>query len=152
MKLLKLFKKAKRCKNSGPWQKKLERLGVDLFDGSMTDTQRFIHDVEIELNYFKDFLVDDMDEITLVIPPVQKATNPWYQDIHSYIYQKIFILGLRRRHQVQRHPTSFFRPLRPRRPDPIFKRLLHPDLMSDLNNVPLRPHSSCSSRAAYLTS
>ena len=74
-KLLKLFKKAKRGKDSGPRQRKRERLGIDPFDGSSTDTQRFIQDVEIKLTYFKDSLVDNMDKISLVIPLVQKAAK-----------------------------------------------------------------------------
>ena len=82
---MKLFKKAKRSKNSGPRQRKPEKLGIDPFDGSSTDTQRFIQDVEIKLTYFKDSLVDDMDKISLVIPLLQKAAKQWYQGIHTYI-------------------------------------------------------------------
>ena len=84
-KLLKLFKKAKRGKNSGPRQRKPEKLGIDPFDSSSTDTERFIQDVEIKLTYLKDSLVDDMDKICLVIPLLQKAAKQWYQGIHSYI-------------------------------------------------------------------
>ena len=58
---------------------------IDPFDGSSTDTQHFIQDVEIKLTYFKDSLVDDMDKISLVIPLLQKAAKLWYQGIHSYI-------------------------------------------------------------------
>ena len=67
-------------------------------------------------------------------------------------HQQKFILRLRRGRHVRTHPTSLFRPLRPGRPDPIFKRRLRPDVTSDLNDVPLRPHTSCSSPAAHLTS
>ena len=74
-KLLKLFKKDKRGKKSGPCQKKPEKLGVDPFDGSSTNTQRFIQDVEIKLNYFKDSLVDDKVKISLVIPLLKGAAK-----------------------------------------------------------------------------
>jgi hypothetical protein len=87
-------------------------------------------------------------------------------------HQQKFILRLRRGRRVRTHPTSFFRPLRPGRPDGILKRRLPPDAtadlndvpgvltpfsnadcaLTDLNDIPRRPHTSCSSPAPHLTS
>ena len=79
--------------------------------------------------------------------PLQKGRS-WRQTTH----QQIFILRLRCGRHVRTHPTSFFRPLRTGRPDTIFKCRLRPDVTLDLNDVPLRSHTSCSSPAAHLTS
>ena len=73
-------------------------------------------------------------------------------DPRAKVHQQKFILRLRRGRHVRTHPTWFFSPLRPGRPDAIFKCRLRPDVTSDLNDVPLRPHTSCSSPAAHLTS
>jgi len=66
--LLKLRTRQRNSKSSAHKPKKPEHLGVDPFDGDTKDTQRFIQDVEIKLNYFRESLVDDMDKIRLVIP------------------------------------------------------------------------------------
>ena len=50
--LLKLRKRQQNSKGSAHKPKKPERLGVDPFDSDPKDTQRFIQDVEIKLNYF----------------------------------------------------------------------------------------------------
>jgi len=65
--LLKLCKKP-NSKGSAHKPKKPERLGVAPFDGDPKDTQRFIQDVEIKLNNFRESLEDDMGKISLVIP------------------------------------------------------------------------------------
>jgi len=66
--LLKLRKTQRNSKGSAHKPKKREPLGVDPLDGDPKDTQRFIQDVEIKLNYFRGSLVDDMDKISLPIP------------------------------------------------------------------------------------
>jgi len=65
--------------------KKPEPLGVDPFNGDPKDTQCFIQDVEIKLNYFRESLVDDVDKITLVIPLLHAGAKKWYKSIHVYI-------------------------------------------------------------------
>jgi hypothetical protein len=84
-KLLKLRKGSRKEKKSSQKAKKPERLGVDPFEGDPKDTQRFIQDVEIKLNYFRDSLEDDMDKISLVIPLLRSAAKKWYHSIHVYI-------------------------------------------------------------------
>ena len=66
-------------------------------------------------------------------------------------YQQQFILGLRGGRHVLGHPTLFFRPLRPGRPDAIFKHQLHSDVRSNLNDVALHSHTCYSSPTAHLT-
>jgi len=66
--LLKLRKRQRKDKRSAQKSNKSVRLGVDPFDGDPKDTQRFIQDVDIKLNYFRESLMDDMDKISLVIP------------------------------------------------------------------------------------
>ena len=82
---MKLFRKSKRGKSSSYRPKKPEKLGVEPFDGATTNTQRFIQDVEIKLNYFRDSLADDMDKISLVIPLLKGPAKRWYHGIHRYI-------------------------------------------------------------------
>jgi len=83
--LLKLRKRQRNSKGSAHKPKKPERLRVDPFDGDPKDTQRFLQDVEIKLNYFRESLVDDMDKISLVIPLLRAGAKKWYHSIHVYI-------------------------------------------------------------------
>jgi len=80
--LLKLRKRQRNSKESAHKPKKPARLGVDPFDGDPKDTQRFIQDVEIKLNYFRESLEDDMDKISLVIPLLRAGAKKWYHSIH----------------------------------------------------------------------
>jgi len=83
--LLKLRKRQRNSKGSAHLLKKPERLGVDPFDGDPKDTQRFIQDIEIKLSYFREFLVDDMDKISFVIPLLRTGAKEWYHSINIYI-------------------------------------------------------------------
>jgi len=64
--LLKLCKE--QSKGSAHKPKRPMQLLADTRDADSKDTQRFIQDVQIKLNYFKESLVDDMDKISNVIP------------------------------------------------------------------------------------
>ena len=57
-----------KAKKSSHRHKKPEKLGVDPFTEDAKNTQRFVHDVESKLNYFRDSLVKEMDKVSLVIP------------------------------------------------------------------------------------
>jgi len=83
--LLKLRKRQRNSKGSAHIPKKPESLGVAPFDGDSEDTQRFIQDVEIKLNYFRESLVDNMDKIGFVIPLLRAGAKNWYHSIHIYI-------------------------------------------------------------------
>ena len=83
--LLKLRNRQWNSKGSAHKPKKPERLGVGPFDGEPKDTQRFIQDVEIKLNYFRESLVDHMDKISLVIPLLRAGAKKCYNSIHVYI-------------------------------------------------------------------
>ena len=65
--LLKLCRRQRNNKGSAHTPKRPERLGQDPFDGDPKDTQCFIQDVEIKVNYFRESLVHDIDKISLVI-------------------------------------------------------------------------------------
>jgi len=68
--------------------KKPEKLGVDLFKGDSTDTQRFIQDCEITLDYFRQSLRKDWDKVSLVIPLLHGPAKKWYQSIHLYVSEE----------------------------------------------------------------
>jgi len=85
--LLKLRKRQRNSKGSAHKPKKLKRLGGDPCDGDPKDTQRFIQDVEIKLNYFREYLVDDMDKISHVTPLLRAGATKWYHSIHAYIIE-----------------------------------------------------------------
>ena len=80
--LLKLRKRQWKDKGSAHKPKRPERLGVDPFDSDPKDTQRFIQDVEIKQNYFRESLLDDMDKISLIIPLLRARAKKWYHSIH----------------------------------------------------------------------
>jgi len=83
--LLKLRRRQLNNKGSTHMPKRPERLGLDPFDGDPKDTQRFIQDVEIKLNYLRESLVHDMDKISLVIALLSVGAKKWYHSIHVYI-------------------------------------------------------------------
>jgi len=64
------------------------KLGVDPFKGDSTDTQRFIQDCEIKLDYFRESLHKDWDKVSLVIPLLQGPAKKWYQSIHPYVSEE----------------------------------------------------------------
>jgi len=66
--LNKFIQECYKAKKSSYRPKKPEKLGVDPFTGDPKDTQRFVHDVEIKLDYFCDSLVKEIDKVSLVIP------------------------------------------------------------------------------------
>jgi len=75
--------------------KKADRLGVDPFDGNPEEIQRFIQDVEIKLNYFRESVVDDMDKISVVIPLLRAGAPNWYHSIHVHIKEDVAICNKR---------------------------------------------------------
>jgi len=74
-----------KAKKSSHWPKKPEKLGVDPFTGNPKDTQRFVHDLEIKLDYFHDSLVKEIDKVSLVIPLLRDTAKEWYNAIHPHI-------------------------------------------------------------------
>jgi len=91
----KLRKRQRNSKASAYKPKKPKRLGVDAFDCDHKDSQCFIQDVEINLNYFRESLVDDMDKISLVIPLFRAGAKRWYHSIYVYINGHVAILDKR---------------------------------------------------------
>jgi len=65
--LNKFIHESHKAKKSSHRPKKPEKLGVDHFTGDPKDTQRFVHDVEIKLDYFRDSLVKEIDNVSLII-------------------------------------------------------------------------------------
>jgi hypothetical protein len=83
--LKKFIQKSQRAKKSSHKPRKPEKLGVDPFTGDPKDTQRFIHDVEIKLEYFRESLKKEIDKVSLVIPLLKDGAKEWYKGIHPYI-------------------------------------------------------------------
>ena len=86
--LAEYLRKQRKGKKSSYRPKKPEKLGVDPFSGDSTDTQRFIQDCEIKLDYFKDSLSKDWDKVSLVIPLLKGPAKKWYQSIHPYVSEE----------------------------------------------------------------
>jgi len=82
------LRKQGKGKKSAHRPKKPEKLGVDPFKGDSTNTQRFIQDYEINLDYFRESLRKDWDKVSLVIPLLQGPANKWYQSIHPYVSEE----------------------------------------------------------------
>ena len=83
--LAEYLRKQRKGKKSAHRPKKPVKLGVDPFKGDSTDTQRFIQDCEIKLDYLRESLRKDWDKVSLVIPLLQGPAKRWYQRIHPYI-------------------------------------------------------------------
>jgi len=83
--LLKLYKRQRKDKGSAYKPKKPERLQEDSFDSKPKDTQRLIQDVAIKLNCFREFLVDNMEKISFVIPLLRARAKRLYHSIHVCI-------------------------------------------------------------------
>ena len=66
--LAEYLRKLRKGKKSAHRPKKAEKLGVDPFKDDCTDTQPFIQDGEMKLDYFREFLRKDWDKVNLVIP------------------------------------------------------------------------------------
>jgi len=66
-----------------------EKLGVDPFTGNLQDTQRFVHNVEIKLYYFRNFFVKEIDKVNLIIPLLKDTTKEWYQAIPLHINKDV---------------------------------------------------------------
>jgi len=80
--LAEYLRKQRKGKKLAHPPKKLEKLGVDPFKGDSTNTQCFIQDCEIKLDYFRESLRKDWDKVILVIPLLQGPAKKWYQSIH----------------------------------------------------------------------
>jgi len=83
--LNKFIQEGHKAKKSSHRPKKPEKLGVDPFTGDPKDTQRFVHDVEIKLDYVRDSLVKEIDTVSLVIPLLRDTAKEWYNAIHPHI-------------------------------------------------------------------
>jgi len=86
--LAEYLQKQYKCKKSAHRPKKPEKLGVDPFKGDSTDTQHFIQDCEIKLDYFRESLRKEWDKVSLVIPLLQGPAKKWYQSIHPYVSEE----------------------------------------------------------------
>jgi len=75
--LAEYLRKQRKGKKSAHRPKKPGRLGVDPFKGDSTDTQRFIQDCEIKLDYFRESIRKDWDKVSLVIPLLQGSAKKW---------------------------------------------------------------------------
>jgi len=73
--LNKFIQECYKAKKSYPRPKKPEKLTVDPFPEDPKNTQRFVHDVEIKLDYFHHSLVKEMDKVSLVIPLLRDTTK-----------------------------------------------------------------------------
>jgi len=82
------LRKQRKGNKSAHRPKKPEKLGVDPFKGDSTDTQRFIQDCEIKLDYFRESLSKDCDKVSLVIPLLQGPAKKSYQSIHPYVSEE----------------------------------------------------------------
>jgi len=76
--LAEYLRKQRKGKKSAHRPKKPEKSGVDPFKGDSTDTQCFIQDCEIKLDYFRESLLKDWDKVSLVIPLLQGPAKKWY--------------------------------------------------------------------------
>jgi len=83
--LNKFIQECHKAKKSSHRPKKPEKLGVDPFTGDPKDTQRFVHDVKIKLDSFRDSLVKEIDKVSLVIPLLRDTAKEWYNAIHPHI-------------------------------------------------------------------
>ena len=86
--LAEYLRKQRKGKRLVPRRKKPGQLGVDPFKGDSTDSQRFIKDCEIKLDYFRESLPKDWDKVSLVIPLLQGPAKRWYQSIHPYVSEE----------------------------------------------------------------
>jgi len=68
---------------------KPEKLEVDPFTRNPKDTQHFVHDVKIKLDYICDSLVKEIDKVSLVIPLLKDTAKEWYKAIHLYINKDV---------------------------------------------------------------
>jgi len=83
--LKKCIQECFKAKKSSHRPKKPEKLEVHSFTGNPKDTQRFVHDVEIKLDYFRDSLVKEIDKVSLVIPLLRDTAKQWYKAIYPDI-------------------------------------------------------------------
>jgi len=86
--LAEYLRKQRKGKKSAHRPKKPEKLGVDSFKADSTDTQRYILDCEIKLDYFRESLRKDWDKVSLVIPLLQGPAKTGYQSIDPYVSEE----------------------------------------------------------------
>jgi len=77
------LRKQPKGKTSGHRPQKPEKIRLDPFKGDSPDTQCFIQDCEIKLDYFRESLRKDWDKLSLVMPLLQGPAKKWYQSIHT---------------------------------------------------------------------
>ena len=83
--LNKFIQECHKPKKSSHRPKKTEKLGVDPFTGDPKDTERFVPDVEIKLDYFRDSVVKEINKVSLVIPLLTDTAKELYNAIHPHI-------------------------------------------------------------------
>jgi len=82
--LNKFIQECHKAKKSSHRPKKPEKLGVDPVTGDPKNTQRFVHDVEIKLEYFRYSLVKEIDKVSLVIRLLRDTAKDLYNTIHPH--------------------------------------------------------------------
>jgi len=83
--LNKFIPECHKAKKPSHRPKTLEKLRVDPFTVDSKDTQRFVHDVEIKVDYFRDSLVKEINKVSLVIPLLRGTAKEWYNAMHPHI-------------------------------------------------------------------
>ena len=64
---------------------KPSRLDIRPFNGDPDDMQRFVLDIETNLDYYRKALYKDMDKIRLLVPLLEGKAKKWYKNIHAHI-------------------------------------------------------------------
>jgi len=65
--------------------KKAEGLVVDAVDRESLDSNPGIQDVKLNLNYFRECLLDNMGEIRFVIAPFRAVATKSYHGLNGYL-------------------------------------------------------------------
>ena len=87
--LNKFIQECDKAKKSSDRHKKPEKLGVDPFTGDPKYKQRFVHDIEIKLDYFRDSLAKEIYKFSLVILLLKYTAKEWYNTIHLHINKDV---------------------------------------------------------------
>jgi len=83
--LNKFIQECHKVKKSSHQPKKPEKPAVNPITGDPQDTQRFVHDVEIKLHYFRDSFVKEINKVSLVINVSKDPAKEWYNGIHLHM-------------------------------------------------------------------
>jgi len=83
--LNKVIQKCHKAKKRSLQAKEGENLGVYPCTWNSKGPQRFVPDVKIELDYFRDSLLKESEKVSLVIPLLKDTTDKWYKAIYTHI-------------------------------------------------------------------